>query len=130
MGDMLNAKEASGILGCSPDDVLLFRKKGVLRGYRYKKRHWRFRRADVEKLANGTKGSSAQEGEDTGKATLMQTACVYAGPGDSHRYVGLLEKGKMIDVIEEQDDWCAFLTDSGVKAWMKTSNLSEKGGFG
>ena len=129
MGDMLNAKQAAQILGCSPDDVLVYRQRGLLRGYRHKTRFWRFRREDVENLAKGGHISSAQQGGGSEKATVRRSACAYAGPGDSHRYVGLLDKGKAVHVTEEHDDWCAFLTDSGVKAWVKASNLAKKGPF-
>ena len=60
MGDMLSAKQAAQILDCSPDDVLHLRKQGLLRGYRHKVRLWRFRKADVEKLARERHLSPAQ----------------------------------------------------------------------
>ena len=63
MGDMLSAKEAARILDCSPDDVLHYRQRGLLKGYRHKTRLWRFRKADVERLADGRRLSSTEQKE-------------------------------------------------------------------
>lgn len=130
MGDMLNAKEVAEILGCSPDDVLNLRQKKVLRGYRYKSRLWRFRRADVEKLAAQRRGSASPEEQGAWKATVTATACMHQGPSETRPYLGLLEKGATVYVVDEKDGWCHFSREPGLKAWVKKSTLSRKGWLG
>ena len=61
MKRLLSAKQAAGILDCSPDHILEWRKRGLIKGYRYKKRLWRFRREDVEKLASGKGTGSGKD---------------------------------------------------------------------
>lgn len=63
MGEMLTAKQAAQILDCCPDDVLHYRQRGLLKGYRHKVRLWRFRKVDVERLANGNHFSSIHHTE-------------------------------------------------------------------
>lgn len=130
MGDMLNAKEVAEILGCSPDDVLYLRQKGELRGYRHKSRLWRFRRSDVERLAEERSASPVPEEKGAWKATVTSTACVHEGPGDTHPYVGLLAKGTIVYVTEERGGWCRLSREPRDKAWVKKETLSKKGWFG
>jgi hypothetical protein len=132
MGDMLSARQAAGILGCSPDDVLIYRHRGSLRGYRHKTRLWRFRRVDVEKLADEIRDSSTrQQGNGSWKGTVTTVACVYSGPGDTHRFEGLIQKGTAVLVIEERNGWCAFVRELGkeskTKVWIQQSTLSRNG---
>lgn len=119
---MIKAKEAAGILGCSPDEILVWRQKGLIRGYRYKSRLWRFRRVDVERLAKGKRVSAAERPGPPKPARMVTTAYLYFGPAQSHAYLGLVQKGAVINVIEETSGWCSFLLeDARTKAWVKRS---------
>ncbi len=75
MKHFLSAKQAAEILDCSPDHILESRKRGVIKGYRYKKRLWRFRREDVEKPASGkgTDSGKHREGADRVVPTVRPT---------------------------------------------------------
>ncbi len=129
MKNMIDAKEAARILGCCPDEVLVSRQKGLIRGYRYKSRLWRFRRADVKRLAEEMRASAAEPPKRSKPARMAATACVYAGPGPSHAYLGLVQKGTAINVIEEGNGWCSFFQEeSGTKAWVQRSHTLRQDG--
>jgi hypothetical protein len=127
--NMIDAKEAARILGCCPDEVLVSRQRGLIRGYRYKSRLWRFRRADVDRLAEEMRASAAEPPGRSKPARMAATACVYAGPDQSHAYLGLVQKGTAIHVVEESNGWCSFfLEESGTKAWVQRSYTSRQDG--
>ena len=53
--DSMRAKDVAHLLDCSPDDVLDWRRKGLLKGRRSKKtpRFWYFRLDEVKKAKKG-----------------------------------------------------------------------------
>lgn len=130
MENMINARQAARILGCSPDDVLAWRRRGEIKGFRHKTRFWRFRRGDVARLAK-SKGSPSVETTEGGEmVAVTKQACAYSGPGDSYDYLGLIFKGAKVNVIEEKGSWCrVFLSTLGdPKVWIRKSFTSKVDG--
>ena len=93
-------KEASDLLGISPDEVKKLMEQRKLYGYR-DGADWKFKSEDIEKLARERAMEAAPAGDDADDVLLSEVELGQSGPGASGTVIGM-EGGKK-KVAEESD---------------------------
>jgi excisionase family DNA binding protein len=93
-------KEASDVLGISPDEVKKLMEQRKLYGYR-DGADWKFKSEDIEKLAREREMESSAAGDDAADVLLSEVALGQSGPGASGTVIGM-EGGKK-KAAEESD---------------------------